>query len=182
MTSALVVIDVQNAVVAHAHDRRGVIDRIAELVDRARRAERPVIWVRHSDDELAHGTHDWELVEELKPRDDEPMIDKNFGDAFEETRLREVLDERGVSRLYVCGAQTDFCIRSTLHGAIARGHDAILVRDCHTTDTKELGSTVLDAADIIAHTNMYWHWHRTASNVGGTIVSGELDFANVQST
>ena len=45
-----------------------------------------------------------------------------------------MLAERGVGRLVVAGAQTDACIRSTLHGAITRGYDATLVADAHTTE------------------------------------------------
>jgi nicotinamidase-related amidase len=176
VTRALIVIDVQNAVVRNAHDRGGVVARIADLVDRARTAGCPVIWVRHTDDELVRGSHEWELVDSLRPSENEPVIDKSFGDAFEGTVLQDVLAERGVTSLYVTGAQTDFCVRSTLHGAITRGHDAILVRDCHTTDDKDLGSTLIVAADIIAHTNFYWQWHRTVANEGGTIDSEEIDF------
>ena len=59
---------------------------------------------------------------------------KAYGDAFEDTDLESVLAERGVGRLVVAGAQTDECIRSTLHGAITRGYDATLVGDAHTTE------------------------------------------------
>ena len=43
------------------------------------------------------------------------------------------LAERGVGRLVVTGAQTDACVRSTLHGAFVRGYDVTLVADAHTT-------------------------------------------------
>lgn len=176
MTTALLVIDVQNAVVANAHDRDGVIARLVTLVGRARRSGCPVIWVRHSDEELVPGTPGWNLVDGLAPSEDEPVIEKNFGDSFEGTSLGQALAERNISRIYVSGAQTDFCIRSTLHGAVTRGYDAILVSDCHTTDDKSLGSFSMAARDVIAHTNFYWKWHRTASNVGGAIESDEIKF------
>jgi hypothetical protein len=58
----------------------------------------------------------------------------------------------------VAGAKTDECIRGTLHGAIARGHDATLVADAHTTeDTSEWGAPRPER--VIAHTNLYWHHH-----------------------
>ena len=71
---------------------------------------------------------------ELKPDDAEPLVEKNYGDAFEDTNLEKVLSGLGVGRLVVAGAQTDACIRSTLHGAFARGYDATLVSDAHTTE------------------------------------------------
>ena len=54
---------------------------------------------------------------------------KTFPDSFEDTDLEEVLAKAGVGRLVVAGAQTDECIRSTIHGAFARGYDVTLVGD-----------------------------------------------------
>ena len=51
-------------------------------------------------------------------------MEKNYGDSFEDTALESVLAGLGVGRLVIAGAQTDACIRSTLHGALARGYDA----------------------------------------------------------
>ena len=59
---------------------------------------------------------------------------KRYGDSFEATDLEPVLAERGVGRLIVTGAQTDACMRSTLHGAFVRGYDVTLVDDAHTTE------------------------------------------------
>lgn len=157
--TALLVIDVQNDVVAGAHDRDGVVARIAALVDRARREGCPVVWVRHSDDELVAGSPGWRIVDELIPSPDEPVVEKTFGDAFEETDLGNVLDGLGAARLVVCGAQTEWCIRSTLHGAVARGYDAVLVSDAHTTADASHEGVDLPAEAVIALTNRYWGWH-----------------------
>src|ERR1700689_2454096 len=116
--TALLVIDVQNGVVEGAHDRGGVVSRIGSLVERAREADVPVIWVQHTDEDLAEGSEAWEYVPELKRRDDEPLVPKHYGDSFEETELERLLAERRVGHIVVAGAQTDQCIRSTLHGAM----------------------------------------------------------------
>ena len=125
--TALLVIDVQNGVVGDAFERDRVVATIGDLVDRARAQEVPVIWVQHSDDELPEGTPAWEIVPELAPGDGEPRVHKHFGDSFEATDLEQRLAEHEVGRLVVTGAQTDACIRSTLHGALARGYDTTLV-------------------------------------------------------
>ena len=116
--TALLVIDVQNDVVANAHNRDGVIANIATLVGKARAEGAPVIWVQHSDDNLLRDSHGWQYVPELTPGVSEPPIHKHYGDSFEATDLEAVLAERKVGCLIVTGAQTDACIRSTLHGAI----------------------------------------------------------------
>src|SRR2546429_6018379 len=130
--TALLVIDVQNGVVGGAHERDTVVANVGSLVDKARRERVPVVWVQHSDKVLARGSDDWRIVPELTPADAEPLVEKNYGDSFEDTSLETVLSGLGVGRLVVVGAQTDACVRSTLHGAFAPGYDATLVSDAHT--------------------------------------------------
>lgn len=174
--TALLVIDVQNDVVKGAHNRDGVVATIATLVQRARAGGVPVVWVQHSDEGLPRDTEGWEYVPELVRDAGEPLVHKNYGDSFEATELEEVLAERKVGRLVVAGAQTDACIRSTLHGAIVRGYDATLVGDAHTTeDLSEWGAP--PPAQVIAHTNLYWDGQSAPGRRGGTVKAEEVDFA-----
>ena len=174
--TALVVVDVQNDVVAKAFRRNQVISNIAQMVSAARSQHVPVVWVQHSDDELVKDTLGWEYVAELQSAQGEPVIHKSFGDSFEATNLESVLSGLKVGKLIVCGAQTDACIRSTLHGAIARGYDATLVSDAHTTDDCTHSEPPVSAEQVIAHTNFYWNWQRTAFARGGTVKSADLGF------
>src|SRR5207237_538774 len=117
-----------------AHQRDAVVANVGSLVEKARRERVPVVWVQHSDEQLARGSDEWRIVPELTPSGAEPLVEKNYGDSFEDTTLETVLSGLGVGRLVVVGAQTDACIRSTLHGALVRGYDATLVSDAHTTE------------------------------------------------
>src|SRR3954449_1664404 len=156
--TALLVVDVQNGVVEGAHGRDAVVANVGSLVEKARQEGVPVVWVQHSDEGLARGSDGWRIVPELTPDDAEPLVEKSFGDSFEDTTLESVLSGLAVGRLVVAGAQTDECIRSPLHGAIARGYDATLVSDAHTTeDLTEWGAPSPDM--VIAHTNLYWSNH-----------------------
>src|SRR3979490_2085313 len=132
--TALLVIDVQNGVVGGAHERDAVVANVGTLVEKARRERVPVVWVQHSDKGLARGSDDWRVLPDLSASAPEPLVEKNYGDSFEDTNLESVLSGLGVGRLVVVGAETDACIRSTLHGAFARGYDATLVSDAHTTE------------------------------------------------
>src|SRR5262249_11875957 len=132
--TALIVIDVQNGVVGEAYERDTVVANVGTVVDKARAAEVPVVWVQHSSDGLPQGTEQWEIVPELSPDTSEALVQKKYPDSFEETTLESVLADLGVGRLVVVGAQTDECVRSTLHGALVRGYDATLVSDAHTTE------------------------------------------------
>lgn len=173
--TALIIIDVQNGVVAEAHERDAVVANIALLVDRARSERVPVVWVQHSDEQLAKGSDAWQWVPELEPSEAEPLVPKNWGDSFEDTDLEQVLAGLGVGRLVVTGAQTDMCVRSTLHSAIAHGYDATLVGDAHTTeDLTKWGAPEPEA--VIAHTNLYWNEHAAPGRKGGTVMTADVDF------
>ncbi|MEW2383410.1 isochorismatase family protein [Micromonospora sp. NPDC047707] len=174
--TALLVIDVQNGVVEGAHERDAVVANIAGLVEKARREQVPVVWVQHSDEGLTRGSDDWRIVPELKRVDSEPLVEKNYGDSFEATTLEAVLSGLGVGRLVVTGAQTDACIRSTLHGALVRGYDATLVSDAHTTEDQSAWGAP-PPAQVIAHTNLYWTYQSAPGRTGGTVKTADVDFA-----
>jgi nicotinamidase-related amidase len=76
-------------------------------VEKARASQVPVVWVQHSDEELAKDSDEWQYVPELVRQDDEPLVHKHYGDSFEDTDLESVLAERGVGRLLVTGARPD---------------------------------------------------------------------------
>jgi nicotinamidase-related amidase len=173
--TALLVIDVQNGVVAGSTNRDGVIANINTLLGQARGHDVPVIWVQHTSDDLPVGSEEWQYVPELVRHDAEPLVQKTYGDSFEATDLEEVLTERGVGRLIVTGAQTDACIRSTLHGAFTRGYDVTLVGDAHTTeDLTEYGAPAPE--QVIAHTNLYWKYQSAPGRTAGTVDTAEVTF------
>jgi Isochorismatase family len=122
------------------------------------------------------GSESWQYVPELVRRDSEPLVHKTYGDSFEGTELEALLAERGVGRLIVTGAQTDACIRATLHGAFVRGYDVTLVGDAHTTeDLSQYGAPPPD--QVIAHTNLYWQDESAPGRSAGTVASAEVSFA-----
>lgn len=175
--TALLVIDVQNGVVADGYEHDRVVANVATLVDKARASGVPVVWVQHSDDELVRGSESWQYVPELVIADDEPLVEKHYGDSFEDTTLEQVLAGLGVGSLVVAGAQTDQCIRSTLHGALVRGYDATLVEDAHTTsDLTAYGAPTPDL--VIAHTNLYWTYQEAPGRTAGTVATADVDFGS----
>ena len=173
--TALLVVDVQNGVVAGNHERDAVVANVGALVEKAREEQIPVVWVQHTDKGLPRGSEEWRIVPELAPDDAEPHVAKSYGDSFEDTDLEDVLSGLGVGRLVVVGAQTDMCIRSTLHGALARGYDATLVSDAHTTeDLTAWGAPPPDM--VIAHTNLYWSYQTAPGRTAGTVEAKDVDF------
>ena len=173
--TALLIVDVQTGVVEGAHRRDAVVANVGILVERARRERVPLVWVQHSDEQLVRGSDEWRIVPELAPRDAEPVVEKNYGDSFEDTDLENVLSSLGVGRLIIAGAQTDACIRSTLHGALVRGYEATLVGDAHTTeDQTQWGAPPPEL--VIAHTNLYWTYQTAPGRTAGTVETKDVDF------
>ena len=179
--TALLVVDVQTGVVVDNYERDAVVANIDSLVQKARREDVPVVWVQHNDDNLKRGTDEWQIVPELDPADAEPLIEKTYGDSFEDTPLESVLAELTVGRLFVVGAQTDACIRSTLHGALVRGYDTLLVSDAHTTeDGTQWGAP--PPGQVVAHTNLYWSYQTAPGRTAGTVETKDVDFSPPSAT
>jgi nicotinamidase-related amidase len=171
--TAVIVIDVQNGVVARSPNRDAVVANIALAVEKARAAGAPVIWVQHESEQLARDTDPWRIVPELIPADGEPIIHKRYGDAFEATDLETVLAGLKVGKLAVTGAQTDACVRSTLHGAFTRGYDTTLVSDAHTTeDLSKWGAPPPE--QVIAHTNLYWRFQSAPGREAEVVTAQEV--------
>ena len=173
--TALLVVDVQNGVVSGNYERDAVVANIDRIVEKSRREQIPVVWIQDSGESREIGSDPWKIVPELTPIDAEPHIDKKYGDSFEDTNLESVLSDLGAGRLFVVGAQTDACIRSTLHGAFVRGYDTILVGDAHTTeDQTAWGAPPPD--QVIAHTNLYWSCQAAPGRTAHVVKTEDLDF------
>jgi nicotinamidase-related amidase len=174
--TALLVIDVQQGVVGGAYRRDEVVANIGDLVSRARAEGRPVVWVQHSSEGLMEGTDAWQYVPELVRSDAEPLVHKTHGDSFAGTELEEVLAAAGVGHLVVTGAESDACIRSTLHGAFVRGYDVTLVSDAHTAGDKSAwGAPPVD--QVVAHTNLYWRYETAPDRTAAVVETRDVTFA-----
>jgi nicotinamidase-related amidase len=174
--SAVLVIDFQNGVVADVYAREQVADRINVAIATARAAGVPVLWVQDVSGGRDPGSQAWQIAPELDPGAEEPRVQKSYGDAFEATDLESLLAELKVGKLFVAGAQTDACVRSTLHGAVTRGYDTILISDAHTTeDLTSWGNP--SPEQVIAHTNLYWSYHSVPKREVGLVTAAELSFA-----
>ena len=151
--AALLVIDVQVNVVKDAYMRDEKVATMAKAVEKARAASIPVIWVRHSEEELPIGSDGWQIVPELLPLAGEPIIEKKYRSTFVETNLEEVLAQLKVSLLYICGAETNNCVRHTSMGALENGYDIVLIEDAHTTTGFEWNGYIMDPARTIDEQN-----------------------------
>lgn len=158
--SALLVIDVQQDVMAPSPVAERVIATINGLIGSARAADVPVIFVRHHDEGLLVDSAGWQLDPRLDRRDSEPIVDKTYRDAFLATNLDDVLRDSGARRLVITGAQSDFCVQGTANSAPAHGYDVTLVSDGHTTEPYELAGVAVPAQAVSELVNAQFRWLR----------------------
>ncbi|MDP3821320.1 MAG: isochorismatase family protein [Burkholderiales bacterium] len=173
----LMVVDVQVGVLRDAWDADRVIGNVARTVERARASGTPVLWVQHADDELAHGSPEWQWVPELVPAKGEPLIHKHFNSSFEQTTLEAELAALGATHITLAGAASNWCIRATAYGALERGYDLTLVKDAHTTASMEPGDGVrIAATNVIQELNIAMTWLSYPGRTNGTAGAAEVDF------
>jgi nicotinamidase-related amidase len=173
---ALLVIDMQADVVVEAWQRDHVVANINRLIVKARKSKISIIWIQHSDDYLEIGTDGWQIVSELKPLANEPLIRKKYRSSFEETALEGTLAQLGVGHLYICGAETNNCVRHTSHAALERGYDVTLVEDAHTTSDGRWNSGTLLASAIIEEQNCSFSHYDLPGRSASIVKTGEVSF------
>jgi nicotinamidase-related amidase len=174
--SALLVIDVQVGVVGEAFERDAKVANMSKAIEKARAASIPVIWVQHSDEGLVIESADWEIVPELTPLEGDPKVRKIYRSSFEETNLEEILTEMGVSHLYVCGAETNNCVRHTSHTALEKGCDVTLISDAHTTTGFDWNGYIVDAARVIDEQNTNFMDYSLPGRTAQAVSVTELSF------
>jgi nicotinamidase-related amidase len=173
----LLVVDVQVGVVKGAWESERIVGNVALAVERARAQGAPVIWVQHADEDLVHGSPEWQWAPELVPASGEPLIHKNFNSSFENTSLDADLAKLGATHIVLAGCATNWCIRATAYGALERGYDLTLVKDAHTTKTMELENGVkLDAATLIQDLNIAMTWLSYPGRKNATAKAAEVSF------
>jgi nicotinamidase-related amidase len=176
--SVLMVVDVQVGVVAEAWQAPRVVANVARAVERARARHVPVIWVQHADEELVHGSPEWQWVPELVPAEGELRVHKHFNSAFEQTGLDHELERLDAARIVLAGAATNWCIRATAYAALERGYDLTLVSDAHTTGTMAFDDgTTIDAADVVRELNVAMRWLSYPGRTNGTATAEAVDFS-----
>jgi nicotinamidase-related amidase len=155
-STTLLVIDMQDAVLRDCVNVLDVIERINDLLRRAREAGAAVVFIQHedaSDAELAAGSAGWQLADALERHDDDMVVAKTYRDGSAGTELADVLTGVGARRLVLTGAQSDFCVQTTALSALFRGYDLTLVSDAHTTSSTPMPQGEVAAETIVAFVN-----------------------------
>ncbi len=138
---ALLVIDVQQGLFEKStpiYQAAALLERWNSLAAAVHAAGNPVIYIQHGNDSfLRHDTPGWNLHPALAHTASDLYLRKTHASAFEQTDLKELLDERQVGRLLVCGLVTHGCVKATCQAALELGYRVILVQDGHSSFSKD---------------------------------------------
>jgi nicotinamidase-related amidase len=140
-TAPLIVIDLQTGmfdgrVEPPIHDSASIASRVRRLLEWARRAKRPIAFIRHDGpegDPLAPGQPGWPVWPGLGQSAGEPTFSKQVSDAFSNPELGKWIADKGADEVVLVGAQTDHCVAGTIQGAIDAGLRVTVVSDAHST-------------------------------------------------
>ena len=171
-STALVVVDMQNGFChpdgsLYAPGSEEAVAPVGDAVEAAREAGVDVVWTRdvHPPDQFedAHyydefdrwgehvleGSWEAEIVDELDPREQDPVVVKHTYDAFYRTQLEGWLESHGIDDLVICGTLANVCVLHTASSAGLRDFRPVLLEDavgCIKDDHREYA---LEHADFL---------------------------------
>ena len=136
-------------------DSAAIVQRINLLSDYFRQNGDKVVFIQHDgtkENSYVPDTAGWEILPALNQYLDDIVIGKTANDSFYNTKLDIVLKENKITDLFITGCATDFCVDSTVHSALTRDYNVVVIKDCHTTADRPH----LSAEKVIQHHNWLW--------------------------
>lgn len=152
---ALLVIDLQNGVCYGQNelfDLEPLLAKVNQRIADYRRQQLPIIFIQHEDEELVKGCESWQLVPQLKNLPEDYYVGKTHANSFYQTNLQELLQELAIKNLEIVGAQTQYCVDSTIKFAHGLGYTLFLQRN----GTSTLDNPFMTAATTIAFYEDLW--------------------------
>jgi len=153
MKPALIVIDIQNRYLPMmAQDEKDLAMRVINgAIWFFRQHELPVIRVYHSDPQFGPkpGEEDFEFPSSVMINDDDPKVIKNFPSAFRKTELEDILKEKDINTVFLCGLSAVGCVLATYYGAMEREYDVFMVKNGIMSHNPEYTGFVRDITDAV---------------------------------
>lgn len=155
MKPALLVIDVQkdffNINTECARSLDDAIKNINPVISFFRTKGLPVVCVQHVDTEegLVPGQEKFDLPDSLAIDPNDIHIHKTYGNSFNKTDLAEILAQKGVDTVFITGFCAEYCVLSTIRGAMDLDLTPILIKDCIASVKLENIKFVEDIHDLV---------------------------------
>ncbi|CAM3192296.1 cysteine hydrolase family protein [Sporolactobacillus spathodeae] len=153
--TALIVIDLQIGVQTETtplYQLDRVLDGVNERIALFRKENHPIIFVQHHDQGLVFHSPEWALFPQLDFKRTDYFLDKTHANSFYHTHLQNLLQELDCRQLEICGAQTEYCVDTTIRMAHGLGYRLFMKRGLTTT----VNNSLLGARTIIDHHEAIW--------------------------
>ena len=132
MNIALLVIDMQKEFFAgnsrqSMENAAGYINHAADLF---RKNGKKIIWIQdENDDGSRRETPGFEIIDLLKPGDNEKRIFKRYDNGFNKTELPAYLSKEGIDTIVISGFCAEYCVLSTYKGALDLDLTPVILRN-----------------------------------------------------
>ncbi len=138
----LLVIDLQKGVASAGNslaDLEQVIQGVNERIAYYRKNDKPILFIQHEGEGLVKDSLHWELLPEIDARSTDIYMGKTHANSFYQTELIDILKSYHVQKIELCGAQTEYCVDTTIRYAHGLGYSLFMKKGLHTTtDNGEL--------------------------------------------
>lgn len=155
MKRALIVIDLQKGL--HTPEKplfnlENILADINKRIALYRKAGDPIVFIQHQDEDLPRHSSQWSLMDELDTQDGDHFVAKTHANSFYKTELAALLKRLDVNEIEFCGAQTEYCVDTTIRMAHGLGYHVFMKKGLHTT----LDAELLSAEVIREHHEKLW--------------------------
>lgn len=152
---ALIIIDVQNQFIPMVEEREKMFafNYINGYIEVFRKHGFPVIRVYHTDKDWgpAEGTPEFEFPADIAIRPEDPMVVKNYANAFNKTELEAIIKETGANTLFLCGLSSVGCVLATWFGAKDLDINAFMLKDAMMSHNPSYTDQAEDMFDAIGY-------------------------------
>ena len=135
---ALIIIDVQNGFLSkNLFKKEEFIENINKAIIKNRKVNNVIIFIQHNSKTLVKGSYNWEIYPELIKHNNDIIIQKKHGDAFNDTNLKQYLEENKIKNIFICGLVSHGCIFHTCKSGLENGFNVKTIKNGHTNWLKD---------------------------------------------
>ena len=157
MTTALILVDIQNDYFPGGggtlHEPIAASLKARELLEHFRQTHQPIVYIQHvaikpGAKTMLPGSVGGQIHENVRPREGEVVFQKHYPNSFRDTPLLDHLKQQGVTRVVVCGMQTNMCVDATTRAAFDFGFECVVAHDACAARTLVFQGETIPAPQV----------------------------------
>ncbi len=143
---ALILIDIQNGLTKKKmlHNERVFLDSVNAAIKAYRDSDFEIIFVQHNNNQLKNGSSDWEIDSRIDKQQNDCVIQKKHGNAFQDTDLKTRLARFEINSITVGGLVSHGSVKATCLGGLSEGFETSLLKNGHTNWNKDADTKIVE--------------------------------------